>query len=146
MQKVLKSLNYFMVLVNELNALSYSLYKSLRGLESRTVLILCQVLSSKPDDFRISVISIITAYNTCESSSSAYYQSRMLAAAEVDSLSAIIRKRIAFLIERVRGSTNSLLKTVAARLDVDNVIMRHKTCFQLAKDAKINYNTPFVLT
>jgi hypothetical protein len=47
----------------------------------------------------------------------------MLAAAEVDSFSAIIRWRIASLLQRVRDSVNSLLKTVVARLDVDRAIM-----------------------
>jgi hypothetical protein len=63
----------------------------------------------------------------------------MLAAAEVDSFSAIIRKRNASLLQRVRGSANSLLMTVAARLDVDSAIM-HWTRFHLTKDTEINCN------
>lgn len=66
--------------------------------------------------------------------------SGMLAAAEVDSFSAIIRKRIASLMQRVRGSSNSLLKTVAERLDVDSAIMQHWTRVHLTKDTAITYN------
>ncbi|XP_026320170.1 uncharacterized protein LOC113230446 [Hyposmocoma kahamanoa] len=62
--------------------------------------------------------------------------SGMLAEVEVDSFSAIIRKSIASLIYRVRGSPNSLLQTVAARLDVDSAIMRHWTSVHLAKDVR----------
>jgi hypothetical protein len=64
----------------------------------------------------------------------------MLAAAEVDSFSAIIRKRIASLLQRVRGSANSLLMTVAARVDVNSAFMQHWTRFHLAKYTKINCN------
>ncbi|XP_063822191.1 uncharacterized protein LOC135072166 [Ostrinia nubilalis] len=66
--------------------------------------------------------------------------SGMLAAAQVDSLSAIIRKRIASLLQRVRGSASSLLMAVAARLDADSAIMQHWTRVHLVKDTKINYN------
>ncbi|KAL0842454.1 hypothetical protein ABMA28_014551 [Loxostege sticticalis] len=66
--------------------------------------------------------------------------SGMLAAAEVDSLSAIIRKRVASLLQRVRGSANSLLKAVVARLGADSAIMQHWTRVHLVKDTKINYN------
>lgn len=66
--------------------------------------------------------------------------SGMLAEVEVDSFSAIIRKSIASLIYRVRGSPNSLLQTVAARLDVDSAIMRHWTSVHLAKDVRLSYN------
>lgn len=69
--------------------------------------------------------------------------SRMLATAGVDSFSAIIRQRIASLLQRVRGSSNSLLKTVANRLDVDSAIMQHWTSVHITKDAEITYN-PYV--
>ncbi|KAL0832945.1 hypothetical protein ABMA28_001080 [Loxostege sticticalis] len=65
--------------------------------------------------------------------------SGMLAEAGVDSFTAIVRKRIASLIHRVRSSSNSLLQSVAARLDVDSAIMRHWSRFHLAKDTHISY-------
>lgn len=67
--------------------------------------------------------------------------SGMLAEAGVDSFASIVRKRIASLICRVRGSSNSLLRSVAARLDVDSAIMQHWTRVHLAKDTKITYNS-----
>lgn len=66
--------------------------------------------------------------------------SGMLAASEIDSFSAIIRKRITSLLQRVRGSSNGLLRTVADRLHVDSAVMQHWTRVHITKDTAVTYN------
>lgn len=44
------------------------------------------------------------------------------------------------LLNRVRGSSNSLLHTTAARLDMDGAVMQHWIRIQLEKDTKIHYD------
>lgn len=49
----------------------------------------------------------------------------MFAEARVDGFTAILRKRIASMMRRVRGSANSYLQLIAVRMDVDGIYMKH---------------------
>lgn len=56
-----------------------------------------------------------------------------LAEAVYDNYTTVIRKRIASLMNRIRGNSNSLLQTRAARLDTDSVIMQYWIRLKLEK-------------